>query len=1235
MKYLLPILLHFILSSCAGDDFEVSNEQYDTLLKPTVYPLKADSVYVLNLMTGQPIPPVITTNADTVKPGLPYALVGKHVILSAFTAEQRTKVTELFIENGFQNLAVQSVDKPKSWKITWDKPKAVDKNSHFTNYVLTNSQGKQVQTNVPLKLTGQKSSWKQLRPTSSSPMLLITNSSANLQLLDVDQGLHSSYILCIMEDSENNIWFGSYGGGVVRYNGTSFTLFNTGTGLSRDIVRVMLEDSKGNIWFGTTGGGLCKFDGTSFEIFSEPQGMPSDAINDIFEDSQNNLWFGTIRGVTKYDGTFFTHYSVKEGLINESVISIAEDTDGNMWFGTNQGINLLSNGQWFQLNGLPPADEQIVLSILSAQDSSVWFTLAGLGMYQFKNDSIREFTESNGLASAYIWSMIEDKRGDLWCGTSANGVIVYDGNSFKTFGEQEGIPNTEMRSICEDSRGNLWFGTYGNGVIKYNRNSFNHFDQDDGLTNSIARSIIEDKNGNLWFGTSGGGVCKFDGNRFSYLEDDNELSTSTVKSLYETKDGTLWIGTNGIGLFSYDGEYLAHYTTAQGLISDKILTIYEDSDSNLWVGTYGEGVCKFERNAAGQLLAYTLYSEEQGLSHNIAVAIYEDTEKNIWIATDGGGLNKLENGYLTNINEANGLSNRNPITIMQDQFGNYWSGTYDGGINIFDDHHILHLSESNGLVNNMVWSIKEIRDTNKSVFWVTTERGINLIELHCGESGSTAVADYRFKIHEFTKQDGLLGIDYYANSVCIDAKNRIWWGSGKGVEMLDLNLFQISDLTPEPKLNFIEINEQFVDFRNASDSNSEFHFEDVLKFANYPEKLVLPYDQNHLTFHYSAIDWSAPHKISYQFRLVGLNENWSTLSSKNEADFRSLPYGDYKFEVRSIGESQKWSSTFSYPFTILPPWWHTWWFRLCVFMLVVVILFALYRLRTATLRARQKQLEKTVEDRTEELKKEKELVEEKHKEITDSINYAERIQRSFLATKDLLDQNLNDYFVFFQPKDVVSGDFYWATKLENGNFVLVTADSTGHGVPGAIMSIANIACLKESVTKGFHEPDQILNETRRLVIDYLKNDGSAEGGKDGMDASLISFDFKNKKLKYASANNPIWVARLNAETKNYSMIECPADKMPVGKHDKQNTPFSGHEINLQKGDIVYTLTDGFPDQFGGEKGKKFMHKQLKELLCSIADQPLAAQQEKLKKVFFDWKGGLEQVDDVCVIGVRV
>ncbi|MBA3664453.1 MAG: SpoIIE family protein phosphatase [Bacteroidetes bacterium] len=269
----------------------------------------------------------------------------------------------------------------------------------------------------------------------------------------------------------------------------------------------------------------------------------------------------------------------------------------------------------------------------------------------------------------------------------------------------------------------------------------------------------------------------------------------------------------------------------------------------------------------------------------------------------------------------------------------------------------------------------------------------------------------------------------------------------------------------------------------------------------------------------------------------------------------------------------------------------------------------------------------------------KQLVEKKHKEITDSINYAERIQRSFLATEKILTKNLKEHFVFFQPKDVVSGDFYWASELNNGNFLLATADSTGHGVPGAIMSILNISSLENSVEeKHLVEPAQILNHTRTKIIERLKKDGSSEGGKDGMDCSLISFDFKNKKLTYAAANSPVWIVR------NGSLLVLEHDKIPVSKHDRDSIPFTQHTINLQTGDMVYAITDGMPDQFGGPTsmnestfglGKKFMYKKLKELLISIAQLPAGQQKASISAALNNWKGDQEQTDDVTVIGIRV
>jgi serine phosphatase RsbU (regulator of sigma subunit) len=258
----------------------------------------------------------------------------------------------------------------------------------------------------------------------------------------------------------------------------------------------------------------------------------------------------------------------------------------------------------------------------------------------------------------------------------------------------------------------------------------------------------------------------------------------------------------------------------------------------------------------------------------------------------------------------------------------------------------------------------------------------------------------------------------------------------------------------------------------------------------------------------------------------------------------------------------------------------------------------------------------------------KHIIEEKHKEITDSINYAERIQRSFLATKELLDENLNDYFVFFKPKDVVSGDFYWASLLNNGNFTICCADSTGHGVPGAIMSILNISSLEKSIETE-KEPHQVLNETRKIIINRLKKDGSKDGGKDGMDCSLLSLNSDKSLLKFASANNPVIVIR------NGVILEYKPDKMPVGKHDKDQVPFTLQTVQLLKGDLIYTLTDGFPDQFGGENGKKYMIKNLKELFLQIAHLPMKEQHNRLDKEFTKWKGGNEQVDDVCIIGIKI
>lgn len=263
-----------------------------------------------------------------------------------------------------------------------------------------------------------------------------------------------------------------------------------------------------------------------------------------------------------------------------------------------------------------------------------------------------------------------------------------------------------------------------------------------------------------------------------------------------------------------------------------------------------------------------------------------------------------------------------------------------------------------------------------------------------------------------------------------------------------------------------------------------------------------------------------------------------------------------------------------------------------------------------------------VEEQREVLSQKNHLIEEKQKEILDSINYAKRIQYTLLAHDQYLKENLKDHFVLFNPKDIVSGDFYWATKQDD-RFYLAACDSTGHGIPGAFMSLLNIGFLSEAINeKGISKPNEVLNYVRQKLTNTVSRDGQ----KDGFDGILVCFE-KNK-ITYAAANNaPVLI-------KNDTFLELQADRMPVGVGERKQD-FSLHSISMEQGDSLFLYTDGFADQFGGPRGKKFKYKQLNELLVVISSQSVTEQKEKLQTAFNSWRGDLEQVDDVCVIGIKI
>lgn len=315
--------------------------------------------------------------------------------------------------------------------------------------------------------------------------------------------------------------------------------------------------------------------------------------------------------------------------------------------------------------------------------------------------------------------------------------------------------------------------------------------------------------------------------------------------------------------------------------------------------------------------------------------------------------------------------------------------------------------------------------------------------------------------------------------------------------------------------------------------------------------------------------------------------------------------------------------------------------------LALVALFGAFMFNRFRVTQRQKVL---IEIKEKETQQQKKLVEEKQKEIVDSITYAKRLQEAILPPQEFVDKYVPGNFILYQPKDLVAGDFYWAECI-GGLFFIAAADSTGHGVPGAMVSVVCSNALNRCVKEfGLTDTGKILDKCRELVLETFAKSG--EEIKDGMDISLLCIDAANQKISWSGANNPLWYFSLSPSgnagvsasrrtgdvvlnaSENVVLTEIKADKQPIGKTDDPK-PFTTHALAYRTGDVFYLMTDGFADQFGGPKGKKFKYKQLEDLLISLQREPLITQKEKLSQAFNNWKGLLEQVDDVCIIGIRI
>lgn len=411
----------------------------------------------------------------------------------------------------------------------------------------------------------------------------------------------------------------------------------------------------------------------------------------------------------------------------------------------------------------------------------------------------------------------------------------------------------------------------------------------------------------------------------------------------------------------------------------------------------------------------------------------------------------------------------------------------------------------------------------------------------------------------------------------------------------------------------------------------------------------IKYADNDIEFRWSAPYFDMDEEIEYSYYLEGFTEDWSGWEKVYYVDFTNLPQGPYNFRIKALNTYGEESLEDSFSFVIERPWYASiiaYFVYLIMAVLVVYVIIVLY---TRRLKNENIRLEGIIQERTAEIRKQKE-------ELTDSIEYASRIQRALLPPNEILDKHNLEHFILFRPRDIVSGDFYWIGVREEKIYI-VAADCTGHGVPGAFMSMLGISFLDEIVIKsGISETNEILDSLKQHVITSLKQTGKSmqESTKDGMDLAMISLDEGSKIIQYSGAYNPLYsVRKLNAEEKailnkgdelelnrgdlhngKHILSQVRADQMPIGISEK-SFEFSSHNLTDLSGSTLYLFTDGYVDQFGGPNGKKFMTKNFKKLLLEIQDLSMQKQHDMLNQTLVDWMDEISQIDDVLVVGIKL
>ena len=1029
-----------------------------------------------------------------------------------------------------------------------------------------------------------------------------------------------------------------------RYDGYHFKSFKNDPvnpkSISSNDVKCILEDTKGTIYFGTNGGGLSVFNKysetfTNYRAGLNANSLSNNVVKDIIEINENELLISTINGINLFDrvSKTFKHIVYKNQEV--SFTKFFKDSYGNIWIGSsanyifeydakkNKLINYELPNRFLEtdnVNNTIGSRRKTIYNMTQKKGSLICGSDGGLLFFDINKrefNDVFNFDETNRYNNRVkCFTQTQDST-QLMFGTWGGLVKLNLTNlSYNIEKKSEtsinSLSSDKISCIFKDKQSNLWVGTEENGLNIYfnSLNKFPLYNKTNGLENDFIYAIYQLNNKNILIGTEDG---LYNLNpQTNIVSNYNALlkkhGINTVLSLLEDNVGNIWIGSYGQGIIIYNP--ITKKETK--ILADKnfggtVMKMIQDKSGIVWVATYKDGLYSINPNT----LSVRRYTTMQGLSSNNIYFVYENKEDNtLIVGTDGGGLcilnflNNSEKPFVTvykHIDNRNSISSNSINNIYKDKDGIFWIAT-SNGLNKFDlkKKNFTVYSEKDGLPNSYIYDVIPDKDHN---LWLPSNFGLTKFNPNTKNENGSAFKNYN-------TNDGLQAREFNqgASFLCKDGK--ILVGGINGLNFFNPLLIKESKITPNSYIYSYS--------RQGKDINTD-------SSIIYNHNLELTYKENYFTFELVALDYVSIEKTKFMYYLEGYDRDWSSPTSVRYVSYTELPGGDYTFKVKATNCDGVWNEKATeIRIKVIPPWWRTTWFYILAAILSTALIFGFISYRTNSIKKENKILENKVSERTKELA-------EKNRDITSSIEYAKRIQEAILPSKDLIFSKLKNAFILYKPKDIVSGDFYWFG--ERGNYkIIAVVDCTGHGVPGAFMSMIGHNLLNQIVAeKGFSEPGKILEELHKGVQAALKQGHNDVDTNDGMDVALMALNTETRECLWAGAFRSLVIISDEGEIE-----KIEGNKYPVGgaQLDSERI-FTTHTRHLKKNDCIYMSTDGYADQFGGPKGKKYMVRQFHDNLLSVHQYSVTEQQKELEKQFNDWKGNFEQVDDVLVIGIKV